>query len=593
MNYMADTSKRTIGARLADLSVGGKFVTLTVFLLLLMLITSVYAFTQTERVSEETRLLNDLLAPWSRQIDKIGEATADEALAMARAIRFSRPPVVETARAAEELARFETLRVEIIKNIDETRALIHTNESQARSADLAVAFARMELELDALKRDHARYVAAALVLVKLPVDAPQDHLAAAENEVTSQEVQVDATMDRLATETDEIDKAGEARLGSLGQRAYVVSANGLALAFIAFIAGSLLSFLLTRRIIERVRLLIRGTEQVSNGNLEVTLAATVRDEIGQLSTAFSAMVDQLRAKAAMRETISNYIDPRVVDRLLGDDRKTLEAGEKREMTVFFSDIEGFSKISETLTPTALVKLINRYLSLAADPIRAHQGVIDKYIGDAIMAYWGEPFTTGDHALNACRAALAQRQQIDALQLELPELLGLRKWTQLVNVRIGLATGDVVVGSIGSETSKSFTLMGDSVNIAARLEGANKAYGTHIIIDEMTLRRVHPAIEARELDLLAAMGKTEAVRIFELLGERGEVSAAKLEQRDAFEHALVAYRAGAWDTAARDFQKALAIDPDDAPSRIFLARIEGFRHTPPASDWGGIWQSLSK
>jgi adenylate cyclase len=282
------------------------------------------------------------------------------------------------------------------------------------------------------------------------------------------------------------------------------------------------------------------------------------------------------------------MDPRVVDRLLGEDRAVLEAGERRNMTVFFADLQGFSAISETLTPTALVKLINRYLSLVSQPIHENEGVIDKYIGDAVMAYWGEPFTQGDPVLGACRAALAQREQLGVLQAELPELLGLRRGAPEVKARIGLATGDVVVGSIGSSRSKSFTIMGDTVNIASRLEGANKIYGTSIIADEATVERVRPHIEARELDMMAALGKSEAVRIFEILGEKGEVEPGVLAVRDLFEDGLSAYRARDWTKAADRFAECQRIAPADTPTRLFLERIRVFQETPPDADWVGIW-----
>jgi adenylate cyclase len=203
-----------------------------------------------------------------------------------------------------------------------------------------------------------------------------------------------------------------------------------------------------------------------------------------------------------------------------------------------------------------VRLVNRYLTLAAEPIHRHHGVIDKYIGDAVMAYWGPPFALEEPALSAVIAALEQREQIARLQRELPELLGLRRGAPSVSARIGLATGDVVVGSIGSAASRNFTIMGDAVNVASRLESANKTYGTLILADEATMLKVRHRIEAREIDLLAAPGKSEAVRIYELLGEIGEVEPDLLAARDAHAHALALYRAREWDKAEAAFAETL-------------------------------------
>ena len=189
--------------------------------------------------------------------------------------------------------------------------------------------------------------------------------------------------------------------------------------------------------------------------------------------------------------------------------------------------------------------------------------------------------------------LAQRQQIALLQAELPELLGLRRGAPQIAARIGLATGDVVVGSIGSRASKNFTILGDTVNIAARLEGANKAYGTLILVDEETARLTQNHIETREIDLLAAVGKTEAVRIFEPLGEIGSVDAPLLSLRDAFQNALAAYRACDWDRAEPGFNECLRIAPEDGPSRTLLDRIAAFRQASPGADWDGVWRSTAK
>src|SRR5438105_3707782 len=154
------------------------------------------------------------------------------------------------------------------------------------------------------------------------------------------------------------------------------------------------------------------------------------------------------------------------------------------MTVFFSDLVGFTAISERLTPSGLVNVMNRYLSLMSQPIRAQKGLIDKYIGDAIMAFWGPPFTDREeHARLACFAALEQLQALEELRRMLPELMGLRKGLPEIDFRIGISTGDVVVGNIGSELTRAFTVLGDTVNLGSRLEGANKQYGTKILISE--------------------------------------------------------------------------------------------------------------
>jgi class 3 adenylate cyclase len=592
---MASWAKLDNGAgfSLGGLSITKKFVGLSIVLLSIMLAAAVYAFVHSARVNREAAVLTEVLSPLSHEIDSIEQATSDEELATERALRYGGPRVRDENLHQAELARFEKLNGEVDRRLAALNEHIHAYEQAPIPTGVAITLGRLQLEGEVLRREHAAYRQAVGAFLDPSPASATVALRQREQAADDDEQRVLASVERMTAEAAKLAESDERRLGRLEERGYFASIENLTLAVLAFLAGAILSLLLTRRMLTPVRSLIAGAEEVARGNLEVAIPATSRDEIGQLSNAFSAMVGELRLKASMKDTFSNYMDPRVVDRLLSDGRGELEAGEKREMTVFFSDLQGFSAISETLTPTALIKLINRYLTFAAEPIQHHQGVIDKYIGDAIMAYWGAPFTHENPALSACRAALAQRQQIAQLQEELPELLGLRRGAPQIAARIGLATGDVVIGSIGSRASKNFTILGDTVNIASRLEGANKAYGTLILTDEETARLVQNHIETREIDLLAAVGKTEVVRIFELLGETGTVDTPLLALRDAFQPALAAYRACDWDRAEGGFGECLRIRPEDGPSRTFLDRIATFRRVSPGEDWDGVYRSTVK
>src|SRR5215472_11745268 len=198
----------------------------------------------------------------------------------------------------------------------------------------------------------------------------------------------------------------------------------------------------------------------------------------------------------------------------------MEQAERRVATILFSDLKGFTGISEQLTASAMVRLLNRYFTVVAEQIRAHNGVLEKYIGDAVMAFWAPPLSTGDdHAASACLAALAHRDAVAALRPELPDLLGLRRNIPELTVRMGLATGEVVVGTVGAPTAKSFAAIGDITNLASRLEGVNKVYGTSVILAEETYRLAQTVVEARELDTVVVAGKSEPVQIYEL-GARG-------------------------------------------------------------------------
>jgi adenylate cyclase len=338
-----------------------------------------------------------------------------------------------------------------------------------------------------------------------------------------------------------------------------------------------------------VRRLLDGTRAVEAGRLDGSIDVTTKDEIGQLTAAFNNMVEQLRHKEKMRETFGRYIDPRVVAGLIDRQSHTATDGERRVMTVLFCDMKGFTSLSEGMTPQGLVKVMNHYLSTMSGPIRNHHGIIDKYIGDAIMAYWGPPFNEdGEQARLACLAAIDMAARGAALRTELPELLGVRTVPSDCDVRIGVATGEVLVGSIGSEFMMSYTVMGDAVNLASRLEGANKIYGTHALVSGPTIAAASDAVEYREIDRLVVVGQNHPEAVFEVMGRKDELTPAQSVVRERYSEGLAAYRACRWDEARQAFSAALEAIPGDGPSMAMVERIGELQANPPAGDWDGAW-----
>jgi class 3 adenylate cyclase len=362
---------------------------------------------------------------------------------------------------------------------------------------------------------------------------------------------------------------------------------------IATVLGLGLAAALTRSLVRPVRQLLSGAKAIERGNMDIHIEVQSADEMASLARSFNHMAAGLRERETIRETFGKYVDPRIVKGLLDSNGVSI-AGEKKQMTVFFSDIRGFSAICEQLTPAGVVRLLNHYLSVMSAPISEHHGVIDKYIGDAIMAFWGPPFTTeDDHPVLACDAALKQAAGLGELQRMLPDVLGLRKGLPALDFRTGIATGDVTAGSIGCEATKSYTVIGDTVNQAARLQAVNKAYGTRIIIAEATWRMVADGFEARELDFIRVPGKTEPIRAFELLGRKGQIDSRTSELRDAFGHALHYYHRHDWTAAYGAFSHCLSVRPDDGPSKIFVSRSQHFEKDSPGPDWDGVWTVTTK
>jgi adenylate cyclase len=260
--------------------------------------------------------------------------------------------------------------------------------------------------------------------------------------------------------------------------------------------------------------------------------------------------------------------------------------ERQVATVFFSDIKGFTELSELLTAGTMVKFLNAYFTEMSTTIHQRHGIVDKYIGDGVMAFWTSPFSSGEsHAADACLAALAQQEALRRLRENLSDLLGLRRNLPNIEVRMGLATGDMVVGTVGSPTARSFTVIGDTVNLASRLEGGNKAYGTRILVDEATYRLAREVVELREVDSLVVVGKTEPVRIYEVMAPIGGLSEAQVKLCEAFAEGLAAYRVRDWDAADAAFARGLELVPEDGPCAAFHARIATLRRARPRAGLG--------
>ena len=368
-----------------------------------------------------------------------------------------------------------------------------------------------------------------------------------------------------------------------------------ALFLAASVLGLFVFLFITGRLQNAFRALTSAFHETADGKYSDPLPITSGDEIGDLTTSFNSMVDQLKSKEKLREAFGQFLDPRIVANLVNPATGELrQSAERRALTIFFSDIAGFSAIGEQLTADTLVRLLNRYFSAATEVIRRNHGIVDKFIGDGVMAFWASPFSEGEsHAHHACLACLEMRAAFAEIAKDISNITGLRRNLPKFHVRMALATGDTLIGTVGSDTTKSFTVIGDTVNIASRLEGVNKIYGTDLLINEECYRLVETEVEVRELDLVTVYGKSEPIRIYELLSKEGELDAPTTELCQTFRIALENYRQQKWQNAEQGFRACLQIKQHDGPSLEFLTRIATFARTPPPKDWNGVWQTSSK
>jgi class 3 adenylate cyclase/CHASE2 domain-containing sensor protein len=281
-------------------------------------------------------------------------------------------------------------------------------------------------------------------------------------------------------------------------------------------------------------------------------------------------------KLLLRKSFALYLEPSVVDRLISSHKLPELGGETRNITVYFSDLAGFSALSEKLSPTEVVAMMNEYFSAMSDIIEAHGGFIDKYIGDAIVAVFGAPFIDPDHARNAVRAALRCQQRMRELSHSGITLSGYR-----LQQRIGLNSGEALVGNIGSRRRFNYTVMGDAVNLASRLEGANKYFGTLTIASESTVALTGTTFVWRELDSVHVLGRSGTVTIYEPLAESGGETAQQSAQAAAYASGLACWRDGDFAAAAEWFGR---FADSDAPAACFKERASGLAAHPPGPDW---------
>ncbi len=294
-----------------------------------------------------------------------------------------------------------------------------------------------------------------------------------------------------------------------------------------------------------------------------------------------------RKKRALKGTFEKYVSPAIVAEVLADPSNIELGGKKMELTVMFSDVRGFTTISEKLDPRALSDLLNSYLTPMTNLVFEHKGTLDKYMGDAIMAFWGAPIHFPDHAKHACRCALVMLEKLKELQAQyraqgLPE----------IDIGIGLNTGDMSVGNMGSDTVRSYTVMGDAVNLGSRLEGINKQYGTRIIVSEFTFAAIKDSFVCREVDWVRVKGKAQPVRIFELVAEK-KAEPQMAQVIDLFKQGFEAYHQKSWPQAIECFSSALKVRPDDEPSTLYLERCQEYQANPPPDDWDGVFTMTTK
>ncbi len=318
--------------------------------------------------------------------------------------------------------------------------------------------------------------------------------------------------------------------------------------------------------------------------LAAPLLATTITTIGAFAWSY---LGEDRQRRRLLKALSSVVSPTIAEELARDPSKLAVGGTRREMTVMFTDIAGFTDISETLPPEKLAPMLNYYLEEMSSIVLGQTGTLDKYIGDAIMSFWNAPLTQPDHAALACRAALRLVARETAIQPQLRELGASKIYT-----RVGINSGPMAVGFTGSSHLINYTVLGDSVNLGSRLEGANKLYGTRIMLSQSTADQIKDQFVIRQLDVIRVKGKLKPMAVYELIAE-GKPDAGIARKIDKYQEALKHYQSLQWDQADKILLEIRAEFPEDGPAKAILERIAHYREDSPPADWDGVYVAKEK
>lgn len=344
----------------------------------------------------------------------------------------------------------------------------------------------------------------------------------------------------------------------------------------------LFGFYLSKKISLPLAQLEKEMDKVKNFELDSQSNVTsFIKEVDSMASTFEKMKTSLKS-------FEKFVPSDIVGQLLDKGQEAVLGGEKKELTIYFSDIVGFTSISEKMSPEELVEDLAVYLENMSSIICKHQGTVDKYIGDAIMAFWGAPNPVENHALMACKSALECQEELDNL---------CQKWAKegktIFQARIGLNSGEAIVGNMGSSNRLNYTVIGDTVNLASRYEGINKYYGTKIIIGEETYQATKEHMLSRLVDFVAVKGKSKGTPIYELIGEYTKVTTEQKHFAKVFDEGVKLYQERRWEEAIANFTQASQIVQNDLPSTMFIERCQHYQENPPGEDWNGILKLKKK
>ncbi|MEM9450626.1 MAG: adenylate/guanylate cyclase domain-containing protein [Cyanobacteria bacterium P01_E01_bin.6] len=571
--------------------IGAKIFGIAASMLGLLLVVVGVSSNRLRQVSREIEALAEYIIPITDAVAKMGIHALEQEVLLERILKHYEIEPIDYSRIAEETIEFDQRNRQVDAELSQIEAL-------AEEATALIAIDKdqemlmwLVSRLTSVEQQHQEFYDRGVEILALLEAGKFSQARELERELAIEEEEFDRSIEEILIELEAF-TVEAAQTGQSHQQ--IVQQLSVVTALLATGGGSFVAWIVAFGLVRPVRHLAQKMEAVQQGDLSVQATVSSRDEISTLATAFNQMVTELKSKAQLEETFGKYVDPRVVQQLLTDSAETKTAGDRQVMTVLFSDVEGFDAMTEALSPDELVSVTNQYFTVMAQPVSDQSGVIDKFINTTVMGFWGPPFSNAqDHAALACTAALEHQKQLVQIAHMLQFSPSSTVDNPALSLRVGIATGPLVVGNMGSNAAKSYTVMGDTVNIASRLKGVSKQYGVAIAITQETQAMLGDRYETRELDLIRVLGKEEPVRVYELLGHQGRLDDATQLRRDQFAKGLEAYRRQWWDAATVHFSACSTSECPDPPALLYLNRINMLRHQPPPDTWDGVWHMTKK
>ncbi|MEB3233377.1 MAG: adenylate/guanylate cyclase domain-containing protein [Leptolyngbyaceae bacterium] len=575
-----------------SLPIGVKIFGIAASMLGLLLVVVAVSSNRLRQVSEEIETLAEHIIPITDGVARIDVHALEQEVLFERILKHYEASTLNQALIAAEISAFEQRNAGVDAEIIEGEELIARAIAQIPDPETHEKLEFLQTKLLNVEQEHQEFHDHAREVFVL-LAAKQ--LAAArqlEQELATEEEALDQSIEEILLELESFTVAAAA---AGQQHQNTVQQISVAIAILATAFGGACAWIVTLGLVRPVRQLNQQIQAVQQGDLEHQATVSSHDEIATLASAFNQMVHELKAKAQLEETFGKYVDPRVVKQLLGKTEGTTTTGDRQVMTVLFAEVKGLSQIAETLGPDRWVSIINQYLTIMSQPISDQSGVIDKFIDTLVMGFFGPPFAdVANHPNLACEAALVQRSQLAQIQKLVPTQTTIPGFQQpKLHLQVGIATGGLVVGNMGSTNAKSYTVMGDTVNIASRLKGVGQQYGVAIALSQDTQAELSDRYATRELDIIQVVGKAEPVRVYELLGHTDELDAIAQERQTYFAKGLAAYRSQQWDDAENYFNHCSTATAPDPPALIYLDRIQQLRQQPLPADWDGVWQLTQK